>query len=122
MDYQQWFSCIQQYMSKPNEMQNNLESLKQVEKWLEINLNMVKNTIQYIEFYKNFSNTANTANTANASNTDSNSSYEKNSPVDMNFDLSNVNDINKISQEWLQNMQKIWQTNINADLNKNGNK
>jgi len=98
MDYQQWFNTMEQYLKNPTDIQKQLDSLNQVKEWLEINTNMVKNTIQYLEFYQNlYSNTS--LNNQNNESTD-------------NF--ANL-DFGKMSSDWLIQIQKmqnnIWNSN-----------
>ncbi|MFM2344663.1 MAG: hypothetical protein RLZZ210_1274 [Pseudomonadota bacterium] len=97
MDYQAWLNLMQEYAKSPKDIQEQIKSLKQIEQWLQMNITMVQNSIQYLNMCKDVSENSNMNNFFQQFN----AMMQQNS----NFDMQNV--VMKASSDWIEQMKKI---------------
>ncbi len=104
MDYQAWLNLMQEYAKKPQDIQEQIKSLQQIEQWLQMNTTMVQNSIQYLNMCKDISENSNINNFFQQFN----SFMNKNDTFDMQSTMM------KASADWLDQVKKIqenWQKN-----------
>jgi hypothetical protein len=107
MDYQAWLNLMQEYAKNPKDIQDQIKSLQQIEQWLQMNMTMVQNSIQYLNMCKDVSQSSNINNFFHQFN----SFVNKNN----NFDMQSM--VIKASTDWIEQVKKMqedWQKNTNT--------
>ncbi len=127
MNYDQWSMLMQQYTKQPQNINEHIQSLKQIQQWLSMNLAMVESSIQYLNMCASMQDKTHINQTHNAFQTFVNMMHNASAAMP-NSNAQNQSQTQNNTAEpnnWLahmQNMQETWlksMSNIYTDSNSN---
>jgi methyl-accepting chemotaxis protein len=131
MNYDQWSILMQQYTQQPQNINEQLQSLKQIQQWLNMNLAMVDSSIQYLNLCANMQDKTNINQTHNAfqtfvnmmQNAAANMQNTANTSKNTSTEQQETSSISNNWLEHMQNMQQNWLKSVSSmyDPNKKNN-